>query len=65
VLKSKMRYRREFNVPPAVLLLTLKPALSQVRQGVLFFMRRVDKKDANEILKNQQDLKLYIGFMIS
>ena len=64
MLKSKMKYRRELLLS-AVLLLTLKPALSQVRQGVLFFMRRVDKKDANEILKNQQDLKLYIGFMIS
>jgi len=30
-----------------------------------FVLKRVDKKDANEILKNQQDLKLYIGFMTS
>ena len=28
-------------------------------------LRRVDKKDANEMFGNQQDLKLYIGFIIS
>ena len=30
-----------------------------------FFLGRVDKKDANEMFGNQQDLKLYIGFIIS
>jgi hypothetical protein len=29
------------------------------------FLRCVDKKDANEMFGNQQDLKLYIGFIIS
>ena len=32
---------------------------------VLLFLARVDKKDANEMFGNQQDLKLYIGFIIS
>jgi hypothetical protein len=34
-------------------------------KGRFFVLSRVDKKDANEMFGNQQDLKLYIGFIIS